>query len=148
MAQDISGFGLVLTLQASNTYPVGIVIQDFADDADPLAVSDLAIAETQMGLNGDLISFSKATPIEVDLAVIPGSLSDTLLSVLMEANRVAKGKTSARDAITIVGVYPNGRITRYTNGKLTSGPVSDSVASAGRLKSKVYKFMFENKGGL
>lgn len=148
MAQDISGFGLVLTLQASNTYPVGIVIQDFADDADPLAVSDLAVAETQMGLNGDLIKFSKATPIEVDLAVIPGSLSDTLLAVLMEANRVAKGKTSARDVITLVGVYPNGRITRYTNGCLTDGPVSDSVASAGRMKSKVYKFKFENKGGI
>lgn len=148
MSQDISGFGLVVTLKASNTYPIGVIINQFADDADPFDIPDIQIAETSMGLNGDLVSFSKATPLEVSLSVIPDGASDLALSALVEANRVARGKTSAADQITLIGVYPGGAIKRFTNGRLVMGPVASSVSSAGRLKSKTYKFSFENKGGI
>lgn len=148
MAQDISGFGLVVTVRASRTFPIGLPVTDFADDADPLNIPDVTLAESSMGLNGDLVTFSKASPIEIELAVIPNSDSDIGLSALVEANRVAKGKASARDVITLIGVYPDGAVKRYTNGRIMSGPVGNSVQSAGRIKSKVYKFAFENKGGI
>lgn len=147
MAQDISGFGLVVTVTASNTFPIGLPVSDFADDADPLNIPDLTLAESAMGLNGDLVTFSKASPIEIELAVIPNSASDVGLGILVEANRVAKGKSSARDVITLIGVYPDGTVKRFTKGRIISGPVGNSVQSAGRFKSKVYKFAFENKGG-
>lgn len=146
--QDISGFGLILTVTASKTFPIGFPVKAFADDSDPLNLPDLEIAQSEMGLNGDLVVYSTAKPIELELAVIPGSVDDINLSILLEANRVARGKSGARDVISMIGVYPSGRIVRLTNGRLMMGPVVDSVASAGRIKSKVYKFAFENKGGL
>lgn len=142
---DISGFGIEVTLIASVTFPNGINITEYADDADPLDVPSLTINETAMGLNGDLITFSKANPLIVTLNVIPDGDNDVNLAILLEANRVGRGKTSARDEITLVIAYPNGKTTSYKAGKITEGMPGNSVASAGRLKTKAYTFNFENK---
>lgn len=147
MAQDVSGFGLIVTLKASNTYPVGMILQDFADDADPFDAPVMTIAEAAMGLNGDLVKWSTPKPIPINISVIPGSPSDKALGILLDQNRSAKGKTGARDVITLIGVYPNGSIIRATNGIIASGPVMPSVASAGRIKSNTYGFFFEGKSG-
>ena len=48
-----------------------------------------------MGLNGDLIGWSKPNPIKITLNVIPQSFSDLNLAVLLEANRVGRGKQGA-----------------------------------------------------
>lgn len=145
MAQDISGFGIQVRITASNTFPNGFTVTEFADDADPFDVAAQAIAETAMGLNGDLVNWSTATPIPMVLNVIPGSESDQNLAVLAEANRVGRGKQSARDVITAVAVYPNGETFTATEGKITNAMFANSVASAGRLKSKPYTFAFENR---
>jgi hypothetical protein len=145
--QNISGFGLVANLVASNTFPLGIVITQFADDADPLDAPSMQIGDSAMGLNGDLITWSKANPVKANLNVIPGSLDDINLSILFEANRVARGKIGAHDVITLNLVYPNGNFVTLTNGLITDGMPINSVASAGREKSKNYNFTFENKIG-
>lgn len=147
MTQDISGQGLGINIQASNTFPGGFVISQFADDADPLDIADIQIAETAMGLNGDLISWNTANPIPMVTNVIPGSDDDINLGILAEANRVGRGKVSAKDKITANILYPDGRIITLTDGKITNAPTTDSVASAGRKKSKTYTFAFENKTG-
>lgn len=147
MAQDISGFGLVITIRASVTYPIGLIVQDFADDSDPFDAPVMTVAEAAMGLNGDLVKWSKPEAIPVNISVIPGSPSDIGLRVLLDQNRVSKGKTSARDIITAIAVYPNGQIVRMSNGIIASGPIANSVASAGRLKSNTYGFLFEGKSG-
>lgn len=143
--ENISGFGLQINILASNTFPVGLLITEFADDADPFDLPSLQIADTAMGLNGDLISWSKANPIKVTLSVIPGSFSDINLAILMEANRVGRGKIGARDIITMTGIYPSGSFITLTNGIITDGMPGNAVSSAGRLKSKTYNFSFENK---
>lgn len=143
MNGEIGGFGLITTLVASNTYPVGLVLTSFADDADPFDFPDLQIADIAMGLNGDLISWSKAVPLVTQIALIPESDDDNNMSVLLAANRVGKNKQSARDKITMVGKYPSGYTVTLTNGRLTNGMPSNSVASSGRMKSKVYKLAFE-----
>ena len=148
MSVDISGFGLGIHLIASNTYPVGIQLSQFADDADPMDIPAIELAQVAMGLNGDLVTWSTANPIQTSLNMIPNSEEDTLLSVLAERNRVGRGKTSARDVIQLVAVYPDGKIITFTQGKITTAPPGRSVASAGRLKSNNYVFMFENKVGL
>jgi hypothetical protein len=106
-----------------------------------------------MGLNGDLIVWSKANPIKATLDVIPNSFSDRNLAILLEANRVGKGKTSAKDIITMTLSYPPnpqfpiGSIVILTQGVITDGLPLNSVSSAGRLKSKSYAFSFEQRVG-
>lgn len=142
MAQDISVFGLVGNLTASNTFPNGLPISEFADDADPLDSPDLEIASMAMGPNGDTITWSRPELIEISVNVIPQSQDDLNLTVLMDANRVAKGKTSARDAISIIWTYPNGLVVTATDGKLITAPAVQSGTAAGRAKSKRYVFRF------
>lgn len=148
MPQDISGFGLQLRVIASKTFPAGFSVTQFADDADPLDLPELAIGETAMGLNGDLINWGKANPIPVSVSVIPGQDDDLNLAILHEANRIGRGKKGARDIITLIGVYPDGKVITLSGGKLISGPPASSVASAGRMKSKTYNFQFEKKVGI
>lgn len=147
MSQDITGTGLVVSLIASKTYPAGISLTNFADDADPFDPSSIRIADVSMGLNGDLITWSKAVPLPVVLNFIPGSPDDLNLAVLADANRVGQGKASANDIITITVLYPDGSIITYTGGKLTDAMFGKGVSSAGRLKSKPYAFAFEKNIG-
>jgi hypothetical protein len=144
MNGEIGGFGLSVLLRASTTFPAGLTLEQFADDADPFDFPDIDIAEVAMGLNGDMVSWSKAKPLLVNLALIPESNDDNNLSVLLAANRVGKSKQSARDTITLIGGYPSGAIVTLGTGKLLSGSISNSVNSAGRMKSKVYKLAFQN----
>ena len=144
MSGEIGGFGLVVTLLADKTFPAGLVIESFADDADPFDFPDIQVVDIAMGLNGDMVSWQKAQVLPVSLSVIPESDDDNNLNVLLLANRVGKNLQSARDKITLVGRYPSGAIVTLTPGRITNGPVSNSVASAGRMKSKTYKFAFEN----
>lgn len=142
---DISGFGLQINIVASRTFPQGFVVTQFADDADPFDMPSMQIADTGMGVNGDMVSWSLANPIKPTLNVIPGSDDDKNLQVLFEQNRVGKGKFGALDVITMTGVYPDGTTITLTNGKITDGMPGKSLASAGRLKSKNYAFAFENQ---
>ncbi len=145
MSEDISGFGLKVNVIASVTFPAGLLLTQFADDADPFDLPSIQIADKAMGVNGDLITWSKANPLPVNISVIPNSADDRNLSVLLEANRVGSGKNSARDTITLVAVYPDGRTITFANGKITDGPNGNSISSGGRMKSKTYMFTFENK---
>lgn len=142
---DISGFGAQLNVKASVTFPQGFIVSQFADDADPFDIPSQQIADTAMGLNGDLISWSRANPIKITLNVVPGSEDDRNLAILFEANRVGKGKQGARDEITIVAIYPNEGTLTLTGGVITDGPAGSSIGSAGRLKTNAYMFAFENK---
>lgn len=152
--QNISGYGLSINILASTTFPIGLFITEFADDSDPLDIPSLQVADSAMGLNGDLIVWSKANPIKATLDVIPNSFSDKNLAILLEANRVGKGKTGAKDIITMTLSYPPnpqfpiGNIVILTNGAITDGMPVSSVASAGRLKSKSYSFTFEQRVGV
>lgn len=145
--QNISGFGISINLLASKTYPLGITITEFADDNDPLDVPSLQIGDSAMGLNGDLIAWSKANPIKVNLSVIPSSQNDRNLSILLDANRVGKGKIGSRDIITMNIIYPAQNFVQLINGIITDGMPFSPVASSGRQKSKTYSFTFENKIG-
>ena len=147
MSYDISGFGVEAQLVASSTFPSGFTITEFADDADPIDIPSQQIADKAMTLNGDLVTWSTANHIPVTINVIPGGDDDLNLSVLLEANRVGQGKTSARDVITYVSTTPGpeGRTLTLTNGRITDGPVGNGIASSGRIKSKAYIFAFENK---
>jgi len=145
MSYDISGYGLQLQIVASITFPAGVTITQFADDADPFDLPSIQIAEKAMGLNGDLIIWAKAQPINVTVSLVPNSPDDINLQILLEANRVGRGKLNIKDDITLTGIYPDNSKITLIGGKITDGMPGNSVASAGRLKSKSYIFTFENR---
>jgi hypothetical protein len=142
--QDISGFGIRVILRASVTFPQGVSLTQFADDADPFDTPSQQLMDKAMGLNGDMVVWSKANPITPTLNVIPDTDDDRNLQVLAEANRVGRGKISARDVITMTVIYPSGRSLTLTQGKITDAIVTQPVASGGRLTTKAFAFAFEN----
>lgn len=144
MANDIGGFGFVLTLKASVTFPFGFTVTQWADDADPADMPSQQLKDKAMGLNGDLITWSKANPLVYTLSVIPSSEDDKNLEILADANRAARGKLPVNDVITITAIYPDGSTITLINGAITDAMITDSIASAGRKKSKVYAFAFED----
>lgn len=144
MSNDISVFGLRVSLVASETFPGGLDLSQWADDADPFDTPAQQVRDKAMGVNGDLITWSKANPIVMTLSVVPNSEDDKNLAVLLEANRVGKGKTGARDVVDATVVYPDGLSVNFTQGAITDGAMASGAASAGRLKSKTYTFAFEN----
>jgi hypothetical protein len=141
---DISAFGIRVQIVASVTFPAGINITQFADDGDSLDVPSQQIADKAMGVNGDLITWSKANPIVTTLNVIPNTEDDKNMQVLLEANRAGRGKRPARDVITMTAIYPDGTSRTWTNGAITDGIPGNALASSGRMKTKPYAFAFEN----
>ena len=144
--QDISGYGSSVNLVASLTFPQGFDITEFADDADPFDTPDMKIGDGKVGLNGTLLTWTTATALMVAVSVVPNSIDDNNLAILFEANRAGKGKAPVRDVITLTQILPNGSQQQFAPGKIVEGPPGPSISSAGRFKSKTYKFIFENKG--
>lgn len=143
MTQDISAFGIRVQLVASVTFPAGITLTQFADDADSLDIPSQQLADKAMGVNGDLVVWSRANPLNLTMNIIPGSEDDRNLDVLAEANRVSRGKQGARDTITATAIYPDGRTQTWSNGRITDAVLGRALASSGRMKSKPYVFTFE-----
>lgn len=142
--RNISGFGIQAWLIASVTYPVGIPVTSFSDDTDAIDFPSIQIADKAMGVNGDLITWAKANPVNVTVSLIPDTPDDIALSLLLNANRPGYGKTIARDIITLSIIYPTGNIIVLENGSITDGVPINSVASVGRIKTRTYSFSFEN----
>lgn len=145
MGLDISGFGVGVTIVADVSFPTGIEIKQFADDADALDFASIKIGDVAMGLNGDLLSWSKANPLPLTLNVVPNSQNDRDLGILAENNRAGKGKIAIHDTITLVVIYPDTSTITFIGGKITDAMFGQSISSAGRMKSKPYIFNFENK---
>lgn len=141
---NISGYGIQVSIRATYTFPVAFSISQFADDVDPVDLPSVQIADKAMGVNGDLITWSKANPLLLNIGVVPSSSDDQNLSILFEANRPGRAKLNVQDTITATINLPDGSIFILNNGIITDGMPGNSVASAGRYKSKVYSFAFEN----
>lgn len=141
---DASVFGLRAILTASFTFPAGIELTAFADDTDPTDIPSIQIKDKAMGVNGDLVVWGKANPVQVTLGLLPNTGDDDNLQILLKANRPARGRRPVQDVITLTIINPDGRTTRYLRGVITDGIVGGPAASSGRLKSKPYAFAFED----
>ncbi len=140
---DLSILGTVYTISASvTTGGAPALISHLPDDADGIDLPEIVIAEMVMGTNGDAISWSKAVPIPVTLNLIPNTTSFLTMTTILEANRAEKGKSSARDVLTLVRISPDGSTLTLTGGKIISGTPATSGASSGRLKTASYQMKF------
>ncbi|MEY0026211.1 hypothetical protein AB7W40_19705 [Providencia rettgeri] len=144
---DLSATGLGLTVMASKTFPAGILITSFADDADPFDLPAVDIAQVGMDINGNMKSWSTPTPQTVTINVSAGSEEDQNLSILLEANIAKRGRRHAGDIITLVATYADGSTVTARNGKIINGSRGSSVSSAGKLKTKQYTFAFQDFDG-
>jgi len=140
---DISGYGFRLNLVASSTFPAGIDITQAADDADPFDIPSIQIADKAKGVNGDLITWATANPIDITIAVIPGSIDDRNLSALAQANNPAAGGELQNDEITLACIYPDNSTVSGLRGAITDFTPGKSISSAGRQKTNTYVFAFE-----
>src|SRR5579863_2002386 len=131
---NISGFGLTVSLIASNTFPVGLILTQWPDDQDAISFPDMEIGDGQMGVNGDLITWSKAAIVKCTLSAIPDSPTDLQLAVLLLANRVGVNKIGARDIIQMAVVQGNKNFGAFTNGSIIAGPPFNGVQNTGRMK--------------
>lgn len=144
MPNNVSGYGLRIFIIASRTFPIGFLLEEFADDADPLDMPPLTITENAMGLNGQKVSWTVANPIPMTINLIAGSVDDTNMRALFSANRAGRNKASAGDAIQAIITYPGGIITTISGGTCDVFVPAPPVSSAGRLKSQPYTLSFEN----
>ena len=141
---DLSHFGTIATITASNTIPVPAPITHFADDADGMDLPEMTIAEMVLGTNGDPATWTLAVPIEVSVNLIPNTLSSLTMNIIFEANRAEKGKRPARDIISLVRIAPDGSTLTLSKGKFIGGTPATSMASSGRIKTSSYKLRFAN----
>lgn len=142
---SVTGFGIVITFIASNTFPTGLPISQFADDSDPVMINDVKIADTAMGLNGDLLTWNRAVPLPLTINVIAGTPDDVNLLILANANRVAQGKNGANDVVSATIVYPDGSVIILTGGVITDAAFGRGVTSQGKQRTRTYSFVFSNQ---
>ena len=139
---DISAAGGKVTIISSPTFPQGFTITEWATDADPITIEDVQIAQSEVGVNGDIVSWHRAVPVNVDMNIIPNSESDKNLMILTSANKVEKNKVALHDSITMIISYPDGTLKTFTEGTIVSGSVANSMVNDGKIRSKNYKFVF------
>lgn len=140
---DTSHAGSVITISASNTTgDVPVPLTAFPKDTDPVDIPVTTLGGLEVGTNGDVITWSEATPKDVSLSLIPNTTDHAFMQRLLQENVVEKGKASANDTITLRRVMPNGAVLLCEDGKLMTGPAGLSAASNGKLKTVTYTFMF------
>lgn len=142
---DVSSIGLSVRITASNTFPNGFTVTSYADDGDNGVTENIEIADEAVGLNGDLITWSKTSKIPYTVNVIPNTEDAQNLDILLKANRATKYHRSAKDIITIVETNPTTLKTRtLREGHIKSGAISDVYGSDGRIKTKQFTFVFSD----
>lgn len=144
---DVSGFGTGVVIVALESFPMGFGLSQFADDTDPISAKDVEPIGYEMLYDGALFSYDKAAPVEVSVALIPGSDDDINCKILLQNKKSARNFLPLPDITTMIITYPDGGRVILTSGTILKGPLVDSVMSSGRKKSNVYTFVFGTFAG-
>lgn len=145
MSVDVSAMGIKATIVALPSYPTGFTLTQFADDGDSLNVPDMTIMQSGMGVNGDLVVWRVATPVEVDVNLIPGTDDVKNMENLFKLNMTQKNKVASKDLLTMTIEQPDGKIVVLTNGYIVAGKPVQDYSSNGRAKTRTFRMMFENQ---
>jgi hypothetical protein len=140
---NISGFGLSIIIVAISSFPSGFELSAFADDSDPLSIDDLEPTGFEQLYDGSLFFYDKTAPIKVSVSVIPGSDDDINLKILLQARKGSPPHLPIPDITSMMVRYSDGGIVGFTKGSIISGPLTDTIQSAGRKKSNKYNFVFD-----
>jgi len=141
---DISANGAVVTLQAFPTFGnKPIPLTAWATDTDPFDIPELEILQSEMNINGEMVSWATPKPISVNLALIPGSPDAILMGFLLENNRVGFLKPSTKDVINITVTYPNEKPKVFRMGRISAGTPHPGSSANGKKKPVTFKFVFQ-----
>ena len=156
---DISMQGAKLTLKC-NAISAGNVILEFSADGTPIEFPDLETCGYEMTMNGELVTWSKPSPITWNVTVIAGSNSDVAMRNLLYAGHVGgrKGKAISQSyvhietaTLEVPSITSNGIVSSatglkftFTNGRLTAGPTAIGANGEGKMAPRTYKFVFES----
>ena len=157
---DISMQGA--TLSFDSPYLKKNVVLEFSDEGTPLEFPDLEVCGYAMTMNGELVTWTKPTPITFRISVIPGSVSDTSLRNLLYAGHIGGKKGNAINQIAVyiasatltvpqislnsTAIIQDGGRHRFTfhNGRLTGGNPAIGSNSEGKMSVRTYNFVFES----
>ncbi|CAH7182401.1 conserved hypothetical protein [Vibrio chagasii] len=139
----IGHLGAVVTISASETTAgLPVPLTSFPKDTDPFDIPEVTIAESEMGTNGDFISWEVANPVNITLSVVANTADHVLLQTMFNRNRPEKGKRPVGDKIVLVRVLPDGSTITLSSGRMMAGTVALSMTSSGKLSTPTYTFSF------
>lgn len=142
---DVSTTGASVTIKSTVTLPVPVPITHFADDKEPFQIDDQEITGHGMGINGDLVVYTKPVPVTCSVSVVANSPDDIALYTLFRMNKCTSA-THAFDIVDMSIVIPNiAKPFRYVNGKILAGPPGPTSSNDGKNQSHTYKFVFEKE---
>ena len=156
---DISMQGAKLTLKCE-AISAGNIILEFSDEGTPIEFPDIETCGYAMTMNGELVTWTKPTPITWSLTVVPGSQSDIALRNLLYAGHVGgrKGRAISQSYVHITSatlevpgitsygiVSANGNVNfTFEHGRLYGGPTAIGSNAEGKMSARTYKFVFES----
>lgn len=161
---DVSFQGAKLSITNALLGGSGNIVLEFSEEGTPVDFPDLETCGYAMTMNGELVTWTKPTPITFRVTVIPGSSSDEKLRKLLYAGHVGgrRGKAINQSAVyistavlevpSISTSFGNGSIVesvgtqkfRFTNGRLTGGNPAIGSNAEGKMTARTYNFVFES----
>ena len=138
------------------------IVLDFSDEGTPVEFPDLEVCGYAMTLNGELVTWTKPTPVQFNVTVIPGSKSDQALRSILYAGHIGgkRGRAinqksviipaatlSVPSVYTVTGsAVSNAGSMRFTlaNGRLTAGTPGIGSNAEGKMSARTYRFVFES----
>lgn len=145
--QDLSGFGLGITILALQSFPMGYSLSQFADDINPLEIEEIEPVGFDMLYDGSLFAFDKAAPVKLTIGLIAGTADDINCKVLLQARKASSGIVPLPDITSAVITYGNGGRLLLSNGTILKGPLGDTIEASGRTKGNQYTFVFGSFNG-
>ena len=155
---DISFQGAKLTLTTVGAS--GNIVLEFSDEGTPVEFSDLEVCGYAMTLNGELVTWTKPSPVTMSITVIPGSDSDQRMRNVLIAGHVGGKKGKAIDqqyvhitsaTLEVPSITTNGIVNAagkqsftMSNGRLYAGSPGMGSNAEGKMSAKTYRFVFES----
>lgn len=144
---DVSAFGTGITIVATSSFPMGFGLSSFADDEDPISISEVEVSGFEKLYDGSIFTFDKTSPILLSVGVMPNTDDDTNLKILMQMRKSSPQLLPLPDTTSMVINYADGGRVILSQGIILSGALADSITTQGRKKGNVYHFVFGTFAG-
>lgn len=144
---DISAFGTGIMVLSTESFPQGFSLSQFADDEDPISVEACEVSGFEKLYDGSIFIFDKTSPVLLSVGIMPNTDDDINLKILLQSRKSSPNLLPLPDNTSMVVTYPDGGRVILSSGGILSGPLLDSITTAGRKKGNVYHFVFGTFAG-
>lgn len=157
MAVDISMAGANITINGGGLKVENIY--EFSDEANPIEIASHQVADSNMNMNGVLVTWTKASAVNVSFSLVPGSPSDKKLKAFLQAVHIGgkNGKLTKEAfiqsmviSVPLTNNSGSGLTNKksvatftFTEGRLMEGSAAYGSNSDGKMTPSTYTFVFE-----